>query len=103
MKEGLEGARHESLAAFFNHPRPSQEIDGLLGIADETSSRTSPSSGVIHPRCNDDRQNREEPSVRVRSRHERAVPACCRLRRPRPAIEAARLLFPIIFLYRATF
>ncbi len=26
MKEGLEGARHESLAAFFNHPRPSQEI-----------------------------------------------------------------------------
>src|SRR5208337_2482068 len=35
MKEGLEGARHESLAVFFNHPRPSQEIDGLLGIADE--------------------------------------------------------------------
>src|SRR5260370_741102 len=35
MKEGLEGARHESLAAFFNHPRPSQEIDNLLGIADK--------------------------------------------------------------------
>ena len=35
MKERLERARHESLAAFFNHPRPSQEIDGLLGIADE--------------------------------------------------------------------
>src|SRR5438105_15805355 len=103
MRDGLEAGRNESLAALFNQPRPSQEIAGLLAIADETSSRTSPSSGVIHPRCNDDRQNRAEPSVRVRSRHERAVPACCRLRRPRPAIEAARPLFTIIFLYRATF
>jgi hypothetical protein len=35
MKEGLEGTRYKSVAAFFNHLRPSQEIDGLLGIADE--------------------------------------------------------------------
>src|SRR5215471_21043032 len=35
MKEGLERTRYKSAAAFFNHPRPSQEIDGLLGIADE--------------------------------------------------------------------
>src|SRR5205823_11908757 len=35
MKEGLEGTRYKSVAAFFNHLWPSQEIDGLLGIADE--------------------------------------------------------------------
>ena len=35
MKEGLEGARYKSVAAFFNHLRPSQKIDGLLGVADE--------------------------------------------------------------------
>src|SRR6476620_5794198 len=35
MKEGLERTRYKSIAAFFNHLRPSQEIDGLLGIADE--------------------------------------------------------------------
>jgi len=35
MKEGLEGTRYKSIATFFNHLRPSQEIDGLLGIADE--------------------------------------------------------------------
>ena len=35
MKEGLEGTRYKSVAAFFNHLQPSQEIDGLLGIADE--------------------------------------------------------------------
>jgi hypothetical protein len=29
MKEGLEGTRYKSIAAFFNHLRPSQEIDGL--------------------------------------------------------------------------
>src|SRR3989449_10544431 len=35
MKEGLEGTRYKSVAAFFNHLRPSQEIDGLLGIVDK--------------------------------------------------------------------
>jgi len=35
MKEGLEWTRHESLAAFFNHSRPTQEIDGLLAVVDE--------------------------------------------------------------------
>src|SRR5437764_10986707 len=35
MKEGLEGTRYKSVAAFFNHLWPSQEIDGLLVIADE--------------------------------------------------------------------
>src|ERR1700746_3056227 len=35
MKERLEGTRYTSVATFFNHLRPSQEIDGLLGIADE--------------------------------------------------------------------
>src|SRR5947208_2904545 len=35
MKQRLEGTRHESIAAFFNHGGPSQEIDGLLRVADE--------------------------------------------------------------------
>src|SRR4029077_5324172 len=35
MKERLERARQESVAGFFNHPRPTQEIDGLLRVADE--------------------------------------------------------------------
>src|SRR5262252_7636072 len=30
MKEGLEGTRYKSVAAFFNHLRPSQKINGLL-------------------------------------------------------------------------
>jgi NADH:ubiquinone oxidoreductase subunit D len=33
-----------------------------LASLTKTSSRTRPSSDVIHPRCNDDRQNRAEPS-----------------------------------------
>src|SRR5215471_8284280 len=34
-KSPIQGTRYKSAAAFFNHLRPSQEIDGLLGIADE--------------------------------------------------------------------
>src|SRR5215510_7591867 len=33
VKQRLEGAGHQNVAVFFNHLGPSQEIDGLLGVA----------------------------------------------------------------------
>ena len=42
MKEGLEGTGDESVAGFFNHLRPSQEIDGLLGVVDENVLQDTP-------------------------------------------------------------
>src|SRR6266478_1007951 len=52
-----------------------------LASLTKTSSRTRPSSDVIHPRCNDDRLNRAEPSRRVVRPHER-VPGLFRLHVP---------------------
>jgi hypothetical protein len=53
-------------------PADLDAVMGPLASLAKTSSRTRPSSGVIQPRCIDDRQNRVVPSRNVVRPHERA-------------------------------